>query len=292
MVTYYRRLPEFNYLKPKSIQEALALLNEYKGSAKIYAGGTDIIPKLKRREIKTPRYLIDIKGIQRLNYIKNEEDMLRIGALATIDAVEGSPVIRQDYNVLYQAARSMASVQIRNRGTIAGNICNAVPSADSAPALLVLDARVKLLSLQAKRVIGMEKLFAGPNRTNMTAKEMLEEIQIPRPDTHSKGIYIKLSPRHSMDLAVVGVAVLINYDGDSVQNIRIALGAVSPTPMRAKKAEAYLLGKKLDDSSIDSAAQIAAAEARPISDQRASAEYRRDMITVLTRRAIRQISAM
>ena len=292
MVTCYRRLPEFNYLRPESLDEVLSLLEKYKGRAKVIAGGTDIIPKLKRREIKPPQYLIDIKNIHKLDYIKNGKNGLKMGALTTINTVESSPIIQQEYNLLYQAARSMASVQIRNRGTIAGNICNAVPSADNAPALLVLDAKIKLLSVKSSRIVEISKFFTGPNKTVIAPGELLQEIKIPQPAANSKSLYIKLTPRHSMDLAVVGVAVLIDYQGNIVRDIKIALGAVSPTPIRARKAEAYLLGKKLDEVSINSAAEIAAGEAQPISDHRASAEYRKDMIAVLTRRAINQLLAI
>ncbi|HEM61361.1 MAG TPA: xanthine dehydrogenase family protein subunit M, partial [Chloroflexi bacterium] len=137
MVTFYRRLPKFEYLRPSTIDEALSLLSQYRGRAKVIAGGTDILPKLKRREIKAPEYIIDLKGIPDLDYVRYDEvGGLSLGPLATIHAVEASPMVQDKFGVLYQAAESMASTQVRNRGTIAGNICNAVPSADAAPALL------------------------------------------------------------------------------------------------------------------------------------------------------------
>ncbi|MCX6011075.1 MAG: FAD binding domain-containing protein [Chloroflexi bacterium] len=147
MVTFYRRLPEFQYRAPKTIDEALSLLSQYKEKARLIAGGTDVIPQLKRREGKAPQYIIDLKAIPNLDYINYDADNgLSIGALATIKAVTESPIIRDKFGVLCQAAESMASPQVRNRGTIAGNICNAVPSADTAPALLTLNAKLKLVS--------------------------------------------------------------------------------------------------------------------------------------------------
>jgi carbon-monoxide dehydrogenase medium subunit len=180
----------------------------------------------------------------------------------------------------------MASPQVRNRGTIAGNICNAVPSADSAPALLVLDARLKLAGTKGARTVAVADFFTGPNRT-VIKDEIVTEIQIPTPPAGSKWAFIKLSPRQAMDLAVVGVAVLIVAGNGTCQEIRIGLESVAPTPIRVNKAEAILKGQKFDGN-IAKAAKAAAEESKPISDHRASAEYRRDMVEVLVKRAIEQ----
>ena len=289
MVTFYRRLPKFEYLRPSTIDEALSLLSQYRGRAKVIAGGTDILPKLKRREIKAPEYIIDLKGIPDLDYVRYDEvGGLSLGPLATIHAVEASPIVQDKFGVLYQAAESMASTQVRNRGTIAGNICNAVPSADTAPALLTLEADVKLASQMGERVVKIEEFFTGPNETVLTDKEILREIHVPNLPAQSRGVYLKLTPRRSMDLALVGVAaVLVAKDG-ICDDIRIALGAVAPTPMRARQAEEILRGQKLSDEVIARAAQIAGGECHPISDHRASQEYRCQMVEVLTKRAIRQ----
>ncbi len=288
MVTFYRRLPEFDYLAPKTIDEALSHLSQYKEKARLIAGGTDLIPQLKRREGKAPRYIIDLKDIPGLDYINyNSANGLCIGALATIKAVIDSSVIRDKFGVLCQAAESMASPQVRNRGTIAGNICNAVPSADTAPALLTLDAKLKLVGPRGERIVAIEDFFTGPKQTALK-DEILLEIQVPTPSPKSEGVYLKLSPRRAMDLAMVGVAVLVIPDNGKCKDIRIALGAVAPTPLRAKKAEAVLKRQSFDDNLIEKAAQAAAGEAKPIDDHRASAEYRREMVKVLTRRAIEQ----
>jgi CO/xanthine dehydrogenase FAD-binding subunit len=288
MTTFYRRLPKFNYLAPATLGEALSLLAQHKGGAKVIAGGTDLIPKLKRREIRVPEYVIDIKGIPDLDKIKPNSSGLTIGALATIGAVERSSQIQQKFAILAQAAQSMASPQVRNRGTIAGNICNAVPSADSAPALLTLGAKLKIISQKGERTVNIEDFFTGPNQTTLTDNEILTEIQLSNMPLNGKGVYLKLTPRRAMDLAIVGVAVVAIPKDGICRDISIALGAVAPTPIRAKKAEAVLKGQKLDDKLIEKAAQTAAAESKPIDDHRASAEYRRDMVEVLVRRAIKQ----
>jgi carbon-monoxide dehydrogenase medium subunit len=289
MVTFYRRLPRFEYLAPKTIDEALLLLSQYKGETKVIAGGTDVLPKLKRREIKAPEYIIDLKGIPDLNYIEYDEASgLTLGALVTIHDVETSSIIRERFNVLFQAAQSMASPQVRNRGTVAGNICNAVPSADTAPALLTLEAKLKLISRKSERIVNIEDFFTGPSETVLADAEILQEIQVPNLRPYSKGVYLKLTPRSAMDLAIVGVAVLVIPDDGVCKDIRIALGAVAPTPFRAKRAESILRGQKFNDKVIERAAEVAASESRPIDDHRASAEYRREMVKVLTKRAINQ----
>jgi len=288
MTTFYRRLPKFNYLAPATLNEALSLLAEHKGKARVIAGGTDFIPKLKRRETGAPDYIIDLKGIAGLDQIKPEAGGLNIGALVTIGAVEASPQIQQKFAILAQAAQSMASPQVRNRGTIAGNICNAVPSADSAPPLLTLEAKLKLISRKGTRTVGIEDFFTAPGQTTLNNDEILAEIQLPTMPPNSKGVYLKLTPRRAMDLAIVGVAVVVTPEDGVCKDIRIALGAVAPTPLRAKKAEAVLKGQKFNGNLIGKAAQTAAGEARPIDDHRASADYRRDMVEVLVRRAIKQ----
>jgi CO/xanthine dehydrogenase FAD-binding subunit len=289
MVTFYRRLPKFDYLKPGTIEEALSLLSQYRGRAKVIAGGTDILPKLKRREIKAPEYIIDLKGIPKLDYITYDEvGGLSLGALVTIHAVEASPVVQERFGVLCQAAESMASAQVRNRGTVAGNLCNAVPSADTAPGLLTLEASLKLTSQKGERIVKIEEFFTGPNETVLTDEEILQEIHVANLPAHSRGAYVKLTPRRSMDLALVGVAAVVVAEDGICNDIRIALGAVAPTPMRARRAEDIVRGQSLSDEVIERAAQIAAEECHPISDHRASAQYRCDMVEALTKRAIQQ----
>lgn len=289
MSIFFRRLPKFDYVKPERVSEALEILRKNKnGRFRVYAGGTDVIPKIKERVMPAPETLVDLKGISELNYISHDETSgLRIGALASIHDVAHASVVKEKYPMLAQAAASIASTQVQNRGTIAGNICNAVPSADSAPALLCLGGKALCEGKQGERVIDLEEFFLGPGSTVLGEDELLKEIRIP--SVKGRGVYIKLSPRSRMDLAVVGVAVFANVEDGIFKNIRIGLGAVAPTPMRAKNSEKRLTGESVSDQLVEEAAAMAASEASPIDDHRASAEYRRMMVEVLVKRAVGQI---
>ncbi len=291
MSIFYRRLPKLDYVKPKQMDEALSILGENQnGRCRVYAGGTDVIPKIKERLMPTPDVLVDLKGLSELASIDHDEDEgLRIGALATISEVAKSSIVKEKYSMLREAALSIASTQVQNRGTIAGNICNAVPSADSAPALLCLDAKILCTGKQGDRTIPVDEFFLGPGKTALADDELLRKIVIPNPE--GKGVYIKLSPRTRMDLAVVGVAAFVNMEDGVFKDVRIGLGAVGPTPMRAKAAEERLLGESCEDAIILEAAALAAGEASPIDDHRASAEYRRMMVEVLVKRAVHRAMA-
>jgi len=289
MGIFYRRLPRFDYIVPKTLDEALKTLNKYKGVSRLLAGGTDLIPQLKKREIDAPQWVVDLKEIDGLDAITYDGSSLRIGPLATINAIAQSPAVKEHYPILAQAALSMASPQVRNRGTFAGNICSAVPSADSAPSLLALSASVKIRGLKKERVVPMEKFFTGPRSTVLKANELLLEIIVPKTVPASRGVYLKLSPRHSMDLAIVGVAAVGSCENGICTDIKIGLGAVAPTPVRAPMAEATLQGKPVTPALINEAAKNAVTQCSPIDDHRASQEYRCDMIYVLTRRALNQI---
>jgi CO/xanthine dehydrogenase FAD-binding subunit len=290
MTTFYRRLPKFDYVKPEDVGEAFRLLEDSDGGKiKVFAGGTDIIPKLKQRLIKVPEVLMDLKGISELEYVDHTEgEGLRIGALATISRVTEDQFVKEGFPMLFQAASSIASRQVQNRGTIAGNICNGVPSADSAPALLCLGAEVICMSRGGERKIQMENFFKGPNQTVLGSGEIVKEIQVPTMPVRGKGVYVKLSPRSKMDLAVVGVGAMVIEEDGVFQEVKIGLGAVAPTPMRARKAEEVLIGAKVGEALIEKAAALAAEESKPIDDHRASAAYRRMMVEVLVKRAIYQ----
>ena len=283
----HKRLPPFDYIKPGGLREALDLLGD-PGTRRVlaYAGGTDVIPQIKSRSIPAPDLLVDLKGIAGLDRITwDERDGLRIGALASIYDVAHAPEVRDRFPVLAQAASSIASTQIQNRGTIAGNVCNAVPSADSAPALLCLEATA-VCSGGGDREIALRDFFTGPRRTVLGPGELVREIRVP--PFRGKGAYIKLSPRSRMDLAVVGVAVCVVERDGAFEDVRIGLGAVAPTPIRALEAEAFLRGERIGERAIEEASARAAGEAAPIDDHRASAEYRRMMVEVLVKRALRQ----
>jgi len=283
-----RKLPNFEYLEARTIQEACTLLSQYADRARIVAGGTDLIPRIKRREI-IPEFLIGLDGIAGLDSITySQADGLRFGPLTTLASIEASPVVRERFNVLYQAVHSMASSQVRNLGTVGGNLCNAAPSADTAPALIAMGAWLKLVAPGSERTIPVEQFFTGPSQTVLRRGEILAEIQIPYSSLCTSGVYIKHTIRQAMDLAIVGVAVALTMRDGICQDARIALGAVAPTPVRAIEAEALLRGKSKDDRLLRAAAKEAAQECHPISDIRSSAEYRREMVEILTRRALEQ----
>ncbi len=281
----------FNYLEPATIEEAVSLLSKYDGKAKAMAGGTDLLVQIRSKAIK-PEYVVDIGCIPGLDYINYDEKQgLRIGALTTIRAIEKSAKLRQIYPAISQAAGLLGSVAIRNVATIGGNLCNAAPSADTAPALIGLSAKATIVGPGGERVVPLEDFFTGPGGTVFKTGELLVEIQVPVPPPDTKGVYLKHS-RTAVDLAVVGVAVIMVLEpGGVCKDIKIVLGAVAPTPLRAKKAEGVLRGGKIESALIEEAAQVAAGEAQPISDVRASAEYRREIVKVLTRRAIKQMIA-
>ena len=287
MAVFHRRLPKFEYLAPGTLDEALKLLSLHQGAARVMAGGTDLIPKLKMRQIQAPEYIIDLKNIAGLDYVKfDAKNGLRVGALVTLRNIETSSMIRKNYPLLSQAAEGMASIQVRNRGTVAGNICNAVPSCDMGPSLLCLDARLKLVSRKGERVVDVDDFFTGPSQTVVGNDEILTEIQLPVAAPGCRARYLKQMPRRAMDLPIVGVAAVGVFSGDKFEDVRIGLGAVAPRPIRARQAEDALRGQKVGQKIIEKAAEIAAREARPIDDHRASAEYRREMVNVLTRRAL------
>jgi aerobic carbon-monoxide dehydrogenase medium subunit len=276
----------FQYLEPKSIREAVSLLNRHDGQARVIAGGTDLMVKLKNKVVKT-EYVIELEQIPRLDYLKfTRKNGLRMGALTKISAVEYSPLVRENYPILARAAGRLGSIAVRNLATIGGNLCNAAPSAETAPALICLGARVRITGPNGERILPVEEFFLGPGKTALGKGEILIDIQVPPLPAGARSIYFKHSPRGAMDLAVVGVGVVANLEGETVKDIKIALGAVAPTPIRAYKAEEAARGKVLTGAVINECAGAAAAATCCISDVRASAEYRQEMVQVFTRRAL------
>lgn len=262
------------------------MLARYQEQARVIAGGTDLLIALKEHA-ERPAYVISLASIPGWRYIEYDEAQgLRIGAATTVRSVETSPIVRAKYPVLAVAAGLLASIQIRNLATVAGNICRASPSADMPPALLVLRATVKLVGSAGDRLVPLEEFFTGPGRTVLQPDELLAEIQVPPPHPQTGAVYIKHSPRRAMDLAVVGVAALVALEGGRCVEARIALGAVAPTPRRAPAAEEILRGREPTAVCIEDAARAAAELASPISDLRGTAKYRRQMVHVLTRRAL------
>ncbi len=289
---YLLTLPKFDYLQPETVDECCSLLARYGEKVKVIAGGTDLLVSMKKREI-SPQYIVNIKAIPDLDgIVYSEKDGLRLGALATLHDIESSAIIRERLPVLADAAHQTATPNIRNTATVGGNLCNGAPSADTAPPLIALGARVKMRSLQGERTVALEDFFLGPGETVLQPGEILTEIQIPSPAPHARGVYLKQRARTAIDIAVVGVAVVVTLDtrGMNIAGARIVLGAVAPTPIRAHRAEDIIRGKTADDELIETAARAAAGEAKPISDVRGSADYRKGIVEVLVKRAIRQVA--
>jgi carbon-monoxide dehydrogenase medium subunit len=288
---YLLKLPKFDYLEAKTIEEASSLLAKYKDKARVIAGGTDLLVSMKRREI-SPQHLINVKTIPNLDTISySRKDGLMIGALTTLAEIESSPIVRERFPVLSSAAHQIGSPHIRNIATIGGNLCNAAPSADMAPPLIALGATAKIKGLKGERVVTVEQFFLGPGESTLKVGEILTQIQVPTPPPHTRGVYLKLPARTAIDIAVVGVAVVVTLDGKgkTAVDARIVLGAVAPTPIRARQAEEIIKGKTIKDELIERAAQAAANESRPISDIRGSASYRKEMVRVLTKQALNQV---
>jgi carbon-monoxide dehydrogenase medium subunit len=280
-------LPRFEYFAPATIEEAYSLLSKYKGEARILAGGTDLLVKIKNRRM-LPSYLISIKNVPDLDYIRyDEKEGLRIGAFTTLETIKYSPIVRQKFGVLAQAAGVVGSVAIRNQGTIGGNLCNASPSAETAPALIALGAKARITGLDKERTVMLEGFFTGPGETVLQTGQILTEIQVANQPALSGGVYLKHSLR-KMDIAVVGVAVVVTMDGELCKDIKIALGAVAPTPIRARKAEDVIRGHEPSKELIAKAAAIASNQSRPIDDIRSSAENRRNIANIITAHAIEQ----
>jgi carbon-monoxide dehydrogenase medium subunit len=277
-----------DYFEPKTVGEAVSLLAKYGAEAKIIAGGTDMLVDMKYKE--EPECLINIKKIPGLSSIQENGGSLRIGALTTIRDVETNALVRDKLPVLWESSHQFASLQIRNTATIGGNICRASPSGETLAPLLVLEAQGKCVSADGEKTEPFSSLFQGPGKTSLGSKGLLTEIDIPYPAAGSKSVYLKHAVRGAMDIAMVGVAVLVTPDEakNNVQDVRIGLGAVAPTPIRATKTEALLRDKPLSAALIKEAAAMAAAESSPIDDQRSSAENRRWIVEALTRRGLTQ----
>jgi carbon-monoxide dehydrogenase medium subunit len=279
----------FQYFEPASVEEAISLSAKHKEEAKVIAGGTDLVVQMMRRMAK-PQYIINMGAIPDLNYIDYDgEKGLKIGALTTIAALEKSPEIRQRHPVIAQAASTLGSIAIRNVATVGGNLCNAAPSADMAPPLLGLSATAKIVGPTGEKTVLLEDFFTGPGSTILGTGELLLEIQVPLSPPRTGGVYLKHATRKFMDLAIVGVAAVITLSSDEVcRDVKIVLGAVAPTPIRVQQAENAIKNKMINEEKIQECAMVAAEEASPISDVRASAEYRKEMVKVFTRNAVRR----
>jgi len=280
----------FEYFAPQSLAEAIALFGEKGEGGRALAGGTDLVPQIKEGgKIPLPAYVVSLRHLPELRGIEfSESDGLRIGAGVTMAELAESPLVRERYPALADGAGVVGSVQTMNMATVGGNVCNAAPSADTAPPLLAYEALAAIAGPDGERELPLAEFWLGPNATALRPGELLRELRLRVPPPNSGGVYVRRTPRKQMDIAVVGVAVLLTLDGDRIERARIALGAVAPTPIRSPETEAILEGQQASESLFAKAAEAAAAEARPISDQRGSAEFRRHLVRVTTERCLQE----
>jgi carbon-monoxide dehydrogenase medium subunit len=285
---FIKRLPKFEYHAPRSVAEALDLLDRYGERAAVLAGGTDLLVAMKKRE-RISEHLINLKEIEALKGISlDEKEGIHIGALTPLGELERSSVVQEKLIPLWDAVNVMASPQVRSLATIGGNLCSAMPSADTAPPLIALRASIHILGIGSERKVLIENFFRGPGEPDLKPGEILTHILIPKQPEYSSGIYLKLMRRSAMDLAQLGVAVCLSSDAGRqiCMGARIALGAAAQTPIRAHQAEEVLLNKEISQRAAKEAGRIASGEGNPRSSIRASKEYRKAMIGVLTERAI------
>ena len=281
-------MKKFEYKAPATLKDALELMDRHQGGLSVLAGGTDLIVRMKNGQ-SHPLVVMDVKKIPELNRLEWEEgEGIHIGAAVPLSKLAVFPTLVEKFGIFSQACAMIGSVQIRNRATMGGNVCNAAPSADTPPPLLCLGAKAVVANPRNTRTIPLEEFFSGPGETTLRPDELLVEIVIPTPPLPSSGCYLRHTPRAEMDIAVVGVGAFLvsSRPGDSVQEARIALGAVAPTPVRAPQAEAVLKGKHPTKALIEEAAGKAVEAIKPISDLRGSADYRTHLAKVLTRRAL------
>ena len=300
----------FDYLKPSTVKEAIDLLYQHGPEATVIAGGTDVMVAIKQRKI-VPKVLISLRHISGLDYITCEGGEARIGSMTTHRTLEASPLVRQHFGALADAVGWLGSVQIRNVATVGGNICNAAPSADTAAPLLVLDCKVGLIGREGERIVPLDEFFVGPGKTVMRSDEIVKEFVMPVPSEGVASAYWKLTRRKAMDLPILGVAMSLSVESETMRDMeetlkggatagavldalerghvtcreaRIGLGVAAPTPMLAREAATVLSNVRLTRTTIDEAGRIASEEARPRDSVRGKAWYRRELIRVLTGR--------
>ena len=281
----------FEYHAPTSLNEAISLLQEHGEAARALAGGTDLVVQMKEKTTKfaAPSHIVSLLRVPELSGVSfSESEGLRIGAGATMSQVADSPIIRERYRAIAEGAALVGSIQTMNMATVGGNLCNAAPSADIAPPLLAFEAEAVIVGPSGRRKLVLEEFFLGPGKTALAADELLAEVRVPLPPPGTGSAYDRHTPRKQMDIAVVGVAAALTMAGERIERARVALGAVAPTPVRAPQAEAALEGQAPSDELFARAADVSAAECSPIADLRGSAEFRRHIVRVMTKRMLRE----
>jgi carbon-monoxide dehydrogenase medium subunit len=279
----------FKYLPAKTVNEACELLSQYGEEAKLLGGGQSLV-NLMKVNLVNPSYIIDIKGLSGLDYIHyDKKDGLRIGALATHRAVETSDVVKENFTMLAEMERTLASVAVRNWGTVGGSLAHADPASDLAATLLALGAQVTLTRSAGERVVSLDDFFVDYFETALQPDELLTEIHIPN-SSRGKGFYYKFAQRVT-DLAVVSVSVNLMLDPDDqnlCRDIRIVMGSVGPTPLRSRRGEDLLKGQAITGTLIEEAARVSSADAQPMTDINGSEEYKRELVHVLVTRSIKK----
>jgi carbon-monoxide dehydrogenase medium subunit len=277
---------DFVYHRPATRMEACSLGLRLGDNARFLAGGTELLPDLKQHR-DTTQHLIDLNGIPGLREIRKEDGYISIGAMATLDAIAESDGVRELFPALAEAILMMAAVQVRNRGTLAGNFCGGVPSADTPPICIAARGEVRIAGSEGERAAGAESFFIAPRRVDLRPGEIMTEIRLPIPPGGAGMRYERFALRRATALAVAGVAACLRMDGPSILDARVVLGAVAPVPMLAVRCMEILIGQAAEEKLFERAADLAAEEARPISDLRGSAEFRRRIVRTLTLRALR-----
>lgn len=282
-------MSQFKYISPKTKEEVLQILKQEKSEACLVAGCSNVLPYIKDKII-SKKLLLDISGIEELNYIKKSEGKLYIGAGTTISDLINSKIIREECNILYQTAEQFADPIIRNSATIGGNLADASPAADVAPPLLVLDAVLEVESMDEKREISLKDFFVGPRKTVLHDDEMITSIKIKDNSINKNGYFIKLGLRQAMAISLATVALILEVEKDKIADVRIAMGSIAPIPLRLIKVERFLKNKKINDELIEEAVKKVRVEVKPIGDVRASAEYRRYVSGILFKRAFKKLT--
>jgi carbon-monoxide dehydrogenase medium subunit len=290
MIASHPRLPEFDMIRPKSVEEASRFLVEHAHDARPFMGGTDVFVRMRDGLCKA-RYLVDVKHLQGMDQISSNWSGLTLGAAVTMNQVIASATLTETYPLLAQAARTVASYQLRNRATVVGNLCNASPAGDTTGACLVLDGSLQTYGPSGERRIPLSALFLGPGRTALEPGEIATALHLPIPPMGHVGVYRKLGRNAIGDLAIVGVTVLGFPDGNAASGMRFRLGlaSVAPTPFVPEEAQSILAERPLTQASIRAAAEAAMLACAPIDDVRASAHYRRLMVRNLTRQALTEV---
>lgn len=278
-------LPEFDYLRPKSVDELAAILAKHRNEAKLMAGGTDLLP-LMRERIVTPKYVVDVKGIKEIHGIKSEDGRLTIGAAVTVDEIVESKIIKEKYGALWSAAKDLSDPTVRGRATLAGNICNASPAADSSPSLLVHGAEVEVVGSKGGRTIPISEFFKGVKRTALAHDEFVKAIRLPEPPKGAKSIYLKWKRSWGEDVALVGVTALV---ADSGKTVKVAMSSVAPTAVLVPEIQKVFEEDGKLEEKIEKAAGCVPGGICPINDVRCNADYRTYMASVLTKRVLRKL---